>query len=231
MHDPGWPLLASGRDADVFDIGDGLVLRRARDGRSQEREAEVMEHARAHGYPVPAVRELRRAGSDMVMDRVDGPTMIDLIGRRPWTLWRMGNVLAGLHERLHQIDAPPGLRPAPGASGTALLHLDLHPLNVLMTASGPVVIDWPNAARGHPDSDVAYTWLVIGASVVPGSGPRQRLMTAGREAFVSSFLRRFDRARVAAHLRELAEHRVADRNVLDVERAMVWQLVERAERG
>ena len=41
MTEPG-PLLASGRDADIFEYGSGLVLRRTRTGRSLEAEARVM---------------------------------------------------------------------------------------------------------------------------------------------------------------------------------------------
>jgi Ser/Thr protein kinase RdoA (MazF antagonist) len=44
-------------------------------------------------------------------------------------------LLAGLHDRLHAL-AWPGAAP-----GEALLHLDLHPLNVILRGSGPVVID------------------------------------------------------------------------------------------
>jgi hypothetical protein len=52
------PLLASGRDADVFACGHDLVVRRSRKGRSMEREARVMSYLAGHGYPVP------RVGSD-----------------------------------------------------------------------------------------------------------------------------------------------------------------------
>jgi thiamine kinase-like enzyme len=47
-----------------------------------------------------------------------------------------------LHRQLHAIPAPADL-PAPLGEGTSLVHLDLHPGNVLLTASGPMVIDWP----------------------------------------------------------------------------------------
>jgi hypothetical protein len=43
-------LIGAGRNADVYDIGDGRVLRRYRDGREARRvtlEAQVMMHARA----------------------------------------------------------------------------------------------------------------------------------------------------------------------------------------
>ena len=39
--EPG-PLLASGRDGDIFEFGPGLVLRRARSGRVIEGEARVI---------------------------------------------------------------------------------------------------------------------------------------------------------------------------------------------
>ena len=56
---PG-PLIASGRDADIYAYGEGLVLRRSRAGRSMETEARLMAYARDHGYPVPAVDHLSR---------------------------------------------------------------------------------------------------------------------------------------------------------------------------
>lgn len=49
-------------------------------------------------------------------------------------------------------------------SGAALLHGDLHPGNVLMSPSGPVVIDWFDASAGHPLADVARTELLVDAS-------------------------------------------------------------------
>ena len=64
--DPG-PLIGSGRAADVYDIGDGRVLRRNRTGAGTEREAAVMRHLWRHGYPVPEVHHAD--GADLVMDR------------------------------------------------------------------------------------------------------------------------------------------------------------------
>jgi tRNA A-37 threonylcarbamoyl transferase component Bud32 len=66
-------LVGSGRNADVYDIGGGRVLRRYRDGRDARavaREASVMVHARAFGVPVPEVFDV--TGSDMVMERAVG---------------------------------------------------------------------------------------------------------------------------------------------------------------
>jgi hypothetical protein len=91
--------LAAGRDADVFEIDgpdSGRVLRRYRNGRPSEREAEIMQQARAHGYPVPAVYDVR--GIDMVMERVSGPTMLKDLGARPWTMLQHAKTLAQLND-------------------------------------------------------------------------------------------------------------------------------------
>ena len=99
--------IATGRAADVFDAGEGRVLRRYRpgEGGDTEIEAVVMEHAREHGFPVPAVFEA--GGRDLVMERVEGPTMMADLGRRPWRVGRHGRTLAELCNRLHAIPAPP----------------------------------------------------------------------------------------------------------------------------
>ena len=48
-------LLASGRDADIFEYGPRSVLRRSRVSRSLAREARTMDYLASNGYPVPAV--------------------------------------------------------------------------------------------------------------------------------------------------------------------------------
>jgi len=103
--------IGTGRSADVFDIGDGRVLRSYRDGRPPERvarEAEVMAHVRAHGVPVPEVFEL--SGTDIIMERVSGPTMLDVLARRPWVLRSHARLLARLHAQVHAVPPLPWLR-------------------------------------------------------------------------------------------------------------------------
>src|SRR5262249_24371676 len=46
----------------------------------------------------------------------------------------------------------------------ALCHGDYHPDNVLLSARGPLVIDWENAALGDPLADVARTLLLFRTS-------------------------------------------------------------------
>ena len=71
--------------------------------------------------------------------------------------------------RLHDIEAPDFLPAAPFGSGDKILHLDLHPLNVMVGPKGPVVIDWPNARRGDPSVDVGLAWVLMAAGQIPGS--------------------------------------------------------------
>jgi tRNA A-37 threonylcarbamoyl transferase component Bud32 len=129
-------LIAAGRASEILDLGDGRVLRRFKDGGDAAREAVVMLHARAHGFPVPEVFEVRDDG--LVLERVDGPTMLANLRRRPWRAFREAQTLAQLHSQLHEIPF----------EGNRLLHLDLHPDNVLLSRRGPVVIDWSNARAG-----------------------------------------------------------------------------------
>jgi streptomycin 6-kinase len=209
-------LIAAGRASEIFDLGDGRVLRRFKAGGNPEREAMVMRHARKHGFPVPEVLEV---GDDsLVLEHIAGRTMLEVVFRRPWTLRRNISILAALHERLHRIAAPPGLPAA--ADGEALLHLDLHPENVILSPSGPVLVDWTNARRGEPALDVAMTWVIAATS---GGA-------LGRVA-MRLFLRHFDRAAVLGALPIAAELRISDPNVTDQERDAAHRLVSRATAG
>jgi aminoglycoside phosphotransferase (APT) family kinase protein len=50
-----------------------------------------------------------------------------------------------------------------------VLHLDLHPANILLTSRGPILIDWANATDGPPDLDVALTAVILAqVAVEPG---------------------------------------------------------------
>jgi len=180
-------------------------------------EARAMEYVRAHGYPVPAVEEISADGTDLVMERVYGPSMVAAMARRPWTIRRHGSVLAELHHRLHDIPAPDWLAPAPYGTGDRLLHFDLHPLNVMMTAAGPVVIDWSNTRRGDPAADVALTWVMLAAGGMPYGRIRSALMSPGREWIINGFLQRFDLAEVRRLLPGAVEWKVKDPNMTESE--------------
>ena len=203
-------LLAAGRASEIFDLGDGKVLRRFKAGGEPEREAAVMEHARTHGYPVPRVFEV--ADDAIVLERIAGPTMSADLRRRPWRLRRHAALLAQLHHRLHAIAAPESLDGL--GAGDRLLHLDLHPDNVILSAAGPVVIDWTNARRGDASTDVALTWVILATSAgLPG------------RLFLRAFLPCVDRAEAAHAMPAAAAYRLGDPNVTGAERDAVRALL------
>lgn len=226
--EPIGPKIAEGRDSEIFEHGPGRVLRLARDGRSLEAEAEIMRHVRSHGYPCPEVHD---AGDGyLVMDRLEGPTMMEAVGRPPFPLRRSGHLLAELHQRLHQIPAPPGIRVAP-LPGDRLVHRDLHPLNVIMTPDGPMVIDWANASAGDPAFDVADTWVLFVCGTPPTSGIDRWIVPIGRRVLLRSFLRRVDAAAARRAIPAAVEHRLTDPNMSAQERARMRDLAGWASRG
>jgi aminoglycoside phosphotransferase (APT) family kinase protein len=192
-------------------------------------EARTMSFMREQGYPVPAVEELSDDGFDMVMQRIEGVTMVDSLGKSPWTVRRQAATLADLHRRLHEIEAPEFLPDAPVGTGSKVLHMDLHPLNVMIGPKGVFVIDWPNAHRGDPDVDVGLAWILMAAGEIPGGGPKARLMGFGRSLLVNGFLNHFDRPAVSRLLRQIVEIKVQDPHMSEAEVAGMWRVVQQAE--
>ncbi len=189
-------------------------------------EARTMEYVRGLGFPVPAVHEVSDDGTDLVMERIDGVSMREVVNRRPWTLRRQGAVLADLHERLHEIPAPSWLRDAPCGGGDRLIHLDLHPLNVMLTANGPVVIDWPNASRGDGNTDVALTWVLLAAGGISPDRIKSTVEGWGRSILISALMRRFDGSAIRAQLPSVVEWKSADPHMVESERVAMRRLVQ-----
>jgi aminoglycoside phosphotransferase (APT) family kinase protein len=224
---PGAQLIGAGRTADVFAIGQGRVLRRYRVPINVQAEAEIMSHLAAAGFPVPAVYDAD--GTDMVMERLDGRDMLADLGSRPWRARRHGRTLAALHDRLHAIKAPPGLRSF--GPGDRVLHLDLHPANVMLTARGPVVIDWVNARAGAAGADVAMAYLIMVTSEVDQIPavlrPALRLVGA---AHIGQF-RRAVADDPAPYIATVARKRMRDRNVRPSEIERLRRMAEAAEQA
>lgn len=154
-------LVARGREAVVLDAGPGLVRRLYLDRRDTTAEVALHRHVAAHGYPVPALVAQEPGG--MVMARVDGPTLLAAYADGALDAAAVGARLADLHARLHALPTPPGTPP-----GHHVLHLDLHPANVLLGADGPVVVDWASGRTGDPALDVGHTALVLAEAAVAG---------------------------------------------------------------
>jgi tRNA A-37 threonylcarbamoyl transferase component Bud32 len=201
-------LLASGRDADVYDLGDGTVLRRYKRRHVPAHEVMAMRYARASGFPVPAV--ISSSGPDLVLERVHGPTMQRVLEDGA-SLEANAATLAALHHRLHEISAPPGL-PQRG-DGDRLLHLDLHPANVILGPAGPVVIDWANAASGPAALDPALA-IAIFVTAKAGAEPGREVI----DVFIRAFASHFDRRELVAAMPLAISLRAADPNVTEAER-------------
>jgi aminoglycoside phosphotransferase (APT) family kinase protein len=111
--------------------------------------------------------------------------------------------------------------------GDRLAHFDLHPENVLLSPRGPVVIDWSTAGRGDAADDVAFTWVILATSAVPGPLPFRVLAKAGRDLLVKAFLAGVDadaaRERVSAAARLRLD---TDPHLLDRERAALARMIE-----
>ena len=224
---PG-PLIGAGRSADIYALGTDRVVRRFRTPYDAQPEFEIMNYLAEVGYPVPRVYDVH--GPDLVMERLDGREMLAELASNPWRVRQHARILAGLHDRLHEIEAPPGLPTAFGP-GRAVLHLDLHPGNVMLTSRGPVVIDWSNARAGSPGADVAMAYLIMASSDVD-QAPRliRPAVGAVRAALVGRFCAAV-RDDPGPHVAAVARERMLDRNTRPAEVERLTRLAEQAERA
>ncbi|MFD3973391.1 phosphotransferase [Streptomyces cyaneofuscatus] len=151
-------LLGSGRTADVYELDGSWVLRRYRDRSDTTEELAVMSYVRAFGYPVPRIGPPAGGArpTDLVLQRLTGPTMAEALRAGALGAAEGGVLLARLLRELHAI--PPRVSADPQ---DCILHLDLHPENVMLTDRGPVVIDWSTATEGPPGLDRAMSALTL----------------------------------------------------------------------
>lgn len=170
-----------------------------------------MRFARDCGYPVPEIISV--TGPDLVLERIEGPTMMEALVADPTALERIASELAQLHERLHRIVAPAWLPQRD--EGERLLHLDLHPGNVILGPGGPVVIDWANAARGSAGLDPAIA-IAIFLSARAGVPSAQR---EALDRFIGAFAAHFPAAELQASFPLAVSLRSADPNVTAAERS------------
>ena len=214
--------VALGRTAEIYPWGDGRILKLFRDWcpRSwadyEERIAHIVQDA---GLPVPAVGEIVEINGrrGIVYERVDGPSLLQTVVRRIWTLRSAARLLADLQAAMHAQSVPElpsysdGLarsirsaavlpddlkqaaldRLASLGDGVALCHGDFHMENVIMTARGPVIIDWMTARRGHPLADVARSLLLATVGAPANGAPPRWLLDIIRAEYRRSYLKRY----------------------------------------
>ncbi|MBD8057861.1 phosphotransferase [Cellulomonas sp. JH27-2] len=212
--DPG-PLLAAGTFADVFAVDEARVLRRYRDDVDATREADLVRHVVSHGFPAPAV--LAAAASDIVMERLHGPTLLQSLAADETSIHDAAELLADLHVRLHAVPAPAG-----SDAGDAVLHLELHPGNIILTEQrGPVLAGWSSALVGPAALDVATTALMIAEVAVDAGG----VYSQAARALLAAFLGGTDVDPLPA-LDDAAERRAQDPALVAGERALVPSAAE-----
>ncbi len=156
-------------------------------------EASITDSVRRLGVPAAEVRDVVEIDgrAAVIFERIDGPSMWQRMLDTPADIEPLVLDLVAVQNAIHAAgvpDALPGLvdrlraklTRAPQLSadeivrahtlldqlpiGSALLHGDLHPGNVLLGNGGMVVIDWFDAAVGHPLGDVARTMLLLQGS-------------------------------------------------------------------
>jgi aminoglycoside phosphotransferase (APT) family kinase protein len=214
-------LVATGAAVDVFAVDDRTVLRRYRSGRDATHEVELLRHAVAHGFPAPTV--LAASGPDLLMERLHGPTLLQALGAEEVSLADAAAILADLHAHLHAIEAPEGwgsgdpeVWPRVG-TGPVIVHLDIHPANVILSESrGPALIDWSNARTGTAELDIALTALIIAEVAADAGGTYSQ----AARALLAAFLHAID-VDLLPVLDEAAAVRSADPSLVPGEKALV----------
>lgn len=232
--------------ADVWALGHGRVVKLYRAGaRSDSAGHEAAAARLAHGSGVPTPDAVDVVTIDgrpgVVFERVDGPTVLEVIVSAPARVAALARDLARLHAEIHACGArelrgqrdrlrariervriaPAGVTAAALASldrlpdGGALCHGDFHPGNVVLTARGPVVIDWFDATRGEPAADVARTRVLVRFAAPPGAAAASaidRVRAAFDDAYTAGYvaLTALSRAAIDDWTLAVAAARLAD---------------------
>jgi len=182
-------------------------------------EADRTRQVYATGQRVPVVGEVveieGRRGA--VYERLDGPTLLSQLDTRPWQWVKIAHTMAHLHAGLHARSAPqlPAMQQrlqeriakvtqltanqrtailqvlATLNAGDRLCHNDFHPANILMTAQGPVVIDWLDATCGNPLGDLARTSIIVRFAGLPPIGFQRTSQVLLRKLLNTVYLRRY----------------------------------------
>lgn len=154
-------------------------------------EVRMLRAVHAAGVPVPEVfGEVTLDGRfGIVLQRLDGPTLLQLTRTGAVTFEQAGAIIAAIAMSIHKSPLPPevlsmrkymeaelehddGKLPKHIASeilalidrlppGDRLCHTDLSPGNVIMTAEGPRLVDWSGARRGPAALELGFLHVIL----------------------------------------------------------------------
>jgi aminoglycoside phosphotransferase (APT) family kinase protein len=190
-----------------------LRLFRPEQAAMAQREVAAMAAASSAGLPVPRVyaEGIWRGRPVLHMSWMPGRPLRDELRANPWRAWALGMQFGRAQAAVHAISLrPPAAllaHPTPwiawanpddalrdclraAARGPdALLHLDFHPMNVLV-ADGRIsaVLDWANARIGDPRADLARTASILRFAPLAPGVPRT-LGSLVRRAFIAGWRR------------------------------------------
>jgi Ser/Thr protein kinase RdoA (MazF antagonist) len=173
-----------------------LRVFRSTQGAIYQRELAAMEVAARNGIPVPTIRATAfwHERPAVLLSWCEGYPLAKALRQQPWQLLRLGRTFGQLQAAIHRIhditlpntastdwitwyqavdrDLEVQLRKH-ARPVQHLLHLDYHPLNVMMHHHGiSCVLDWANARTGDPRADVARTYTILAVEPhFPGREP------------------------------------------------------------
>lgn len=186
---------------------------------SIEYESRVARAVHEAGLPVPAPGDVidLNGRTGLVYERIDGVSLLEVLAKKPWRLLHYARLLAKLQADLHKCAVPeiPSLKQRlegkilsthvltsgikekvlgklynmPDAGN--LCHGDFHPGNILMTAKGPIIIDWMDATKGNPLADVSRTSVLFRTADIPDWMPARRLIRLTRGWFHRIYLNHY----------------------------------------
>ena len=222
LADLGTPI-GTGRTAVIYAWDPGRVLKLFHPDwtRDAEEEYAATRLAGERGAPAPDVFGIEEVEGrpGIVMERVDGESLLKVMGRKPWRAPGYARLLAEMQWDLHQLPGE-GLRDqratlrhdierglalseAERASlldlldrlpaGDRLCHWDFHPDNIIMTARGPVIIDWITAQAGNPVADFGRSTVLFATATPPPTvrGWKRALVGRGRAYIMQTYAARY----------------------------------------
>ncbi|WP_282941344.1 aminoglycoside phosphotransferase family protein [Paenibacillus sp. RC67] len=189
--------LGQGRQAEVFGYDKAQIIKLFYPNTPLyiiEHEYKIASVVQDSGLPVAKAFEIITVGgrTGIVYEKLEGPTLLQVllsdISKAAW----IGEVSARLHAKVHQShsDSLPSqkedfekkiraVRIESVLKDKALrlldmlpesnevCHGDFHPDNILLSPSGPNVIDWINAKRGNRLADFVLSALILKIAELP----------------------------------------------------------------